>query len=583
MNQQKQIKRPDRHIAGQNKFNDLRLQSKNNKAVASILRPETVNVDNDMVADKKKVKTSVPYSNGQTMARYERRFFEDRFQQDFGHIEIHRDKQASQLTQALGTKAFAYGNHVFFNKNVYSPSTTEGRKIISHELAHTNQQAERGKNRIQCWPASIHQTITKSVIEKEFMGKLSADALLKLAFYSGQLDQRVCNYLVYLQDFVLPKAITDFKVEPYKIPIIGPILEYTLSGNSKIPLLSLPLNSAMSQHSKLPFMQKLLKNDLSFHPFKSYALSEYESPNHGEANQYKESNAIKTKKTGKDGKKEIKVSGGKRTKENETRMFKHLNKALSIVGQRGLTKQAMVYWGMALHVGQDRGSHEEGVWGMGHDRTKDEDGKKWNCDSPQENQSGYHVAKTHTKTLINKFIQSLSQSNKTNLQKVSFGDLAGTKEIFVDTTKNEAEKGPITENERMFAYLTLIKIMQIGKDGMPKRLFGMMPLLWKLSLNIQGSKKKLAKIEPQLGVRIFKPTPLTYLDLFAGPSVGFGLDEKRGEIGASVGAQFGKIGDHGDTNLMINHTWMTGGGSSTIVGITGTWDDYKILKFLGIR
>jgi hypothetical protein len=307
------------------------------------------------------------------MAANERQYFEDRFGQDFSHIQIHRDAYARQLTTSLGTQAFAYGDHLYFNNSVYLPFTPEGRRIISHELAHTIQQAEARQSKVQCWPGSIHQTITKEVVNDHFAGELSSNALLNLAFYAGQLDQRGCNYIYYVQDFIFSKA-----------PIIGPIIK-----SSSIPILSL-------------FTSK---------------LSDYEAPNHGEANLYK--------------------YPGTKTEENEKRMNEHLAKALSLISKNGFTKQAMMYLGMALLVGQDRGSHQEGSKGKGHDREEDDAGNPWNCDDPGDNTSGYIDAKNNTKDLIQNFIKLLTPTLKKTLKTINFGKLAGSPGPYVGTIPDQ--------------------------------------------------------------------------------------------------------------------------------------------------
>ncbi|MCK5242490.1 DUF4157 domain-containing protein [bacterium] len=451
---------------------------------------------------------------GTSMAANERQYFEDRFRQDFSHIQIHRDDYARQLTAGLGARAFAYGNHLYFNNNVYSPFTAEGRRIIAHELAHTNQQTQAGQAKAQCWPASNHQTITKEVVNAHFAGQLSSDALLKLAFYAGQLDQRGCNYVYYAQDFILAKT-----------PIIGPIIK-----SPSIPILS--------------FFTAKLRN--------------YEAPNHGEANLYK--------------------YPGTKTEENRQRMIEHLEKAKSMISKNGLTKQAMVYWGMALHAGQDRGSHQEGSKGKGHDRKKDDAGNPWNCDSPKDNSGGYIVAKNHTKTLISNMLRALSPTHLSALKTVNFGSLAGQPGPQVGTLPTPASPGiPKDHTSRRLMYLTIMKRMIYGKDDMPKRLFGMMPLMTKVGLSISGRHKKMLTVEPQIGLRVMKPTPLSYLDVFTGPAVGVGLDQKKGAFGWALSAQLGLIGEQDDLNLMLNQSWTTAG-STTVIGFGGTFDEVKLIE-----
>jgi len=59
---------------------------------------------------------------------------------DFRHVNIHTDDTAAQLNQALGAKAFTVGHDIYFNEGQYKPTTTEGKKLMAHELVHTVQQ-----------------------------------------------------------------------------------------------------------------------------------------------------------------------------------------------------------------------------------------------------------------------------------------------------------------------------------------------------------------------------------------------------------------------------------------------------------
>jgi hypothetical protein len=70
----------------------------------------------------------------------ERGLFEDRFGTDFSQVRVHTDEPAAALAQGLGAKAFAHGHDVFFAHNRYQPGTTEGRRLLAHELTHVAQQ-----------------------------------------------------------------------------------------------------------------------------------------------------------------------------------------------------------------------------------------------------------------------------------------------------------------------------------------------------------------------------------------------------------------------------------------------------------
>ena len=59
---------------------------------------------------------------------------------DFSPIRIHQDNQADHLSRSIQAKAFTTGNHIFFKKGEYNPSSESGQKLIAHELTHTVQQ-----------------------------------------------------------------------------------------------------------------------------------------------------------------------------------------------------------------------------------------------------------------------------------------------------------------------------------------------------------------------------------------------------------------------------------------------------------
>lgn len=67
-------------------------------------------------------------------------FMESRFGTDFSNVNIHTDKNAADLSVSLNAKAFTVGGDVFFNQGRFDPSSTEGKKLIAHELTHTIQQ-----------------------------------------------------------------------------------------------------------------------------------------------------------------------------------------------------------------------------------------------------------------------------------------------------------------------------------------------------------------------------------------------------------------------------------------------------------
>lgn len=63
---------------------------------------------------------------------------------DFSNVRVHTDTQAAASAQALGAAAYTAGNAIAFAPGRYQPNSTEGRKLLTHELAHVAQPATSG-------------------------------------------------------------------------------------------------------------------------------------------------------------------------------------------------------------------------------------------------------------------------------------------------------------------------------------------------------------------------------------------------------------------------------------------------------
>lgn len=79
---------------------------------------------------------------GQPLPTSERAFFEPRFGRDFGHVRVHTDARAARSARALNADAFTLGSDVAFASRKYAPGTTEGKRLLAHELSHVLQQQD---------------------------------------------------------------------------------------------------------------------------------------------------------------------------------------------------------------------------------------------------------------------------------------------------------------------------------------------------------------------------------------------------------------------------------------------------------
>src|SRR4030095_8079126 len=76
---------------------------------------------------------------GQPLNVSTRAFMQPRFGHDFSHVRIHDDALAASSARAVNALAYTAGREIVFDSGQYSPGTPEGRKLISHELAHVLQ------------------------------------------------------------------------------------------------------------------------------------------------------------------------------------------------------------------------------------------------------------------------------------------------------------------------------------------------------------------------------------------------------------------------------------------------------------
>lgn len=85
-------------------------------------------------------KISEMQGSGQPLAAETQEEMGDKMGADFSRLSIHTGPDAAQLSDNLGARAFTVGNNIYFNRGEYKPGTTEGRRLIAHELVHTVQQ-----------------------------------------------------------------------------------------------------------------------------------------------------------------------------------------------------------------------------------------------------------------------------------------------------------------------------------------------------------------------------------------------------------------------------------------------------------
>jgi hypothetical protein len=79
---------------------------------------------------------------GHPLGRDTREFMENKFGFDFGDVRIHNDSHAAESSEAINANAYTIGQDIVFGAGKYFPGSSEGKKLIAHELTHVVQQSQ---------------------------------------------------------------------------------------------------------------------------------------------------------------------------------------------------------------------------------------------------------------------------------------------------------------------------------------------------------------------------------------------------------------------------------------------------------
>ena len=109
----------------------------------------------------------------------ERAFFEPRLGVDLSGVRVHADAEAARLAAGLSARAFAAGSEIYFGAGEYRPQSSEGRRLLAHELTHVVQQ--RGGE------AALRRKIDRVNLKKNAL-----DLYFSLGLY-GQIGRASCR------------------------------------------------------------------------------------------------------------------------------------------------------------------------------------------------------------------------------------------------------------------------------------------------------------------------------------------------------------------------------------------------------
>jgi len=84
----------------------------------------------------------VLHSPGQPLDTTTQGFMEPRFGHDFSRVRVHTDARAAESAHAVNALAYTVGHNIVFGAERFAPYTSEGKKLLAHELTHVLQNNE---------------------------------------------------------------------------------------------------------------------------------------------------------------------------------------------------------------------------------------------------------------------------------------------------------------------------------------------------------------------------------------------------------------------------------------------------------
>lgn len=81
-------------------------------------------------------------SPGRPLDPATRAFMEPRFGHDFSRVRVHTDTKAAESAREVNALAYTVGSDVVFGTGQYGPGTSQGQRLLAHELTHVVQQKD---------------------------------------------------------------------------------------------------------------------------------------------------------------------------------------------------------------------------------------------------------------------------------------------------------------------------------------------------------------------------------------------------------------------------------------------------------
>lgn len=172
-------------------------------------------------------------SRGQPLESGVREEMESHFRFDFSKVQIHHNDQARAAAKSLGARAFSFQNHVVFDSAQYSPATSDGKRLLAHELAHVLQSTTASASEQAPSVGFLHDSF--EVEASQASASLGAQRHPMISQAAGSIlrmepDPRLAEYLSRLDELARDYAALVSLSQSFRSPdsigrLVGVILD----------------------------------------------------------------------------------------------------------------------------------------------------------------------------------------------------------------------------------------------------------------------------------------------------------------------------------------------------------------------
>ncbi|WP_436926288.1 eCIS core domain-containing protein [Halosimplex amylolyticum] len=157
--------------------------------------------------------------DGRPLPTAVRSYFEPRFGHDFGDVRVHVNAATDEAAGSIDARAFTVGRDIGFRRDEYDPATSDGKRLLAHELTHVVQnggtrrsrgtryvhrQPERGGARAKSTDSEEEQRDTGVQARSEYFGTRNGGPAASLYFEtdSSRLDPTDLGVLQQIREDV---------------------------------------------------------------------------------------------------------------------------------------------------------------------------------------------------------------------------------------------------------------------------------------------------------------------------------------------------------------------------------------------